>query len=75
MDPLNPERIISDHGKEFDNILVRQFCKATKIQIHYTSKNYSNSLGTLNKCHATLNEIMRININQNKNTNKRSNSH
>lgn len=55
-----PNRIQSDNGPEFKNKSVENFLSYHKIDTHYTTPNYSNSNGLINRAHNTLLELMNI---------------
>jgi hypothetical protein len=53
-----PEMISCDNGTEFHNPAVSQFISLHNIQIHYISSGHPDSLGSLERLHSTLREIM-----------------
>lgn len=63
-----PRTIISDPGKEFDNLLLKEFCKLHKIKLHITSVGNSKSNGIVERFHSTLTESMRCRLIENKNS-------
>lgn len=60
--------IIVDSGKEFDNILLKEFCKLHKIQLHITSVGNSKSNGVVERFHSTLTESIRCRLLDHSNT-------
>lgn len=57
-----PQIIITDSGKEFDNILLKEFCNLHKIKLHTTSVGNSKSNGIVERFHSTLTESIRCRL-------------
>ena len=55
-----PNKIIADSGKEFDNELVKEYCKVNNIKIHYTSIDNPKSNSPVERLHSTICEHIQI---------------
>jgi len=55
-----PDKIVCDNGKEFNNIVIKEFLALHKINIHFTSIDNPNSNGQIERFHSTLIEHLRL---------------
>jgi len=55
-----PLRIHCDRGREFDNVLLRDLCRLFEIKLTFSSVSHPQSNGSLERFHATLNEMINI---------------
>lgn len=55
-----PLRIHCDHGREFDNSLIKDLCKLYDIKLTFSSVSHPQSNGSLERFHATLTEMIRV---------------
>lgn len=66
-----PEEIITDNGREYDNLLFKDILNYLNIRKHETTPYNSNSLGTLNRASSSFLEILRtLNLSQSDKTDK-----
>lgn len=54
-----PKRIMSDHGGEFKNKKINIFCESLNILWHFTSSEYHQSNGMIERFHATITDTLR----------------
>ncbi|XP_050310841.1 uncharacterized protein LOC126746579 [Anthonomus grandis grandis] len=57
-----PLRIHCDSGKEFDNTLLKDLCQLFDTKITFSSVGHPESSGSLERLHATLGEMIRVNL-------------
>lgn len=62
-----PLRIHCDHGKEFNNTLVKDLCNLYDIKLTFSSVSHPQSNGSVERFHATLLEMIRANKSENPN--------
>lgn len=56
-----PLRIHCDQGREFDNALMKDLCRLFEIKLTYSSVGHPQSNGSIERFHATLAEMIRLN--------------
>lgn len=57
-----PLRIHCDHGREFDNNLMKDLCELFDIKLTFSSVSHPQSNGSLERFHATLTEMIRVHM-------------
>ena len=62
-----PLRIHCDHGREFENALLKDLCELYDIKLTFSSVNHPQSNGSLERFHATLTEMIRAHNAENPN--------
>lgn len=60
----NPEKVISDHGKEFNNDNFKDLCISKSIVHHMTSLESHQSNGRVERLHRTLRDLVRKHVNK-----------
>lgn len=55
-----PLQIRLDGGPEFNNTILKEFCRTHNVKLHFTTAQHPQSNGTIERLHSTLLEHLRI---------------